>query len=338
MGKKAYPEFHKALLDQALYPQATRRIKFQETRCSYLYRTGTEIYKVRKRAPQYTSLAVKEALLRDVLARGRVWAPDVYGDLVPIVAAGGGFSLGGAGDAVDLALRLKQLPERGWVDGLVRQQKLMPVSVSRIARYLAERHAQLRAGEQDQDAARPERFQELAEEVCTQIRRCIDQTLSQAMYDQATLPIARFVEGNRKLFLRRQKKARVVQGHGAFAPEHVYVHGRQVLAVSPLEGHQRFRVLDAANDVAAFVNGLLLLEAPEPAQLFARRYADVSKDRDLLQILPAYQVLQALRCGHVLSEWLAEGLLEQEQRDPVAAQAHRVLGLAVDLARGLLSL
>ncbi len=338
MGKKAYPEFHKALLDQALYPQATRRIKFQETRSSYLYRTGTEVYKVRKPASQYTSLAVKEALLRDVLARGRTWAPEVFVDLVPIVAAGGAFSLGGTGDPVDLALRLKQLPERGWVDGLVRQQKLMPVSVGRLARYLAEHHAQLRAGEKDQDAARPEHFQELAEEVCTQTRRCIDLTLSKAMYDQATLPIGRFVEGNRKLFLRRQKKARVVEGHGAFVPEHVYLHGREVYAVSPLEGHKRFRVLDAASDVATFVNGLLLLDAREPAELFARRYADVTKDRDLPQILPAYQVLQALRCGCALSEWLAEGSLEQEHKDEVTAKAHRVLGLAVELARALLPL
>jgi aminoglycoside phosphotransferase family enzyme len=244
--------------------------------------------------------------------------------------------LAAAGPPVDLALRMKQLPDRGWVDSLVHHQKLMPVSLSRLARFLAERHASLVGAATEQDSGRVEHFQGLVEEVCTQVRRHIDLTLSQAMFDLATLSITRFMEGHRKLFMRRQKKSRVVHCHGAFSPEHVFVHGRTMLAISPLEGSRRFRVLDAANDVATFVNGLLLLEASELAELFTKRYAAAAKDRDLLEILPAYQLFQALRCGQSLSEWLAEGSLGEQARPDIQSKARRVLALAVELARRLL--
>ena len=59
MTKKLYPEFHKALLDQTLYPSATRRIKFEETHHSYLYKTGDHVYKIPKPGPLFSSLAVK---------------------------------------------------------------------------------------------------------------------------------------------------------------------------------------------------------------------------------------------------------------------------------------
>ena len=62
MIRKTHPDFHKALMDQATYPVAPRHIRYQETRCSHLYRTGAEVFKLRKASSIYSSLAVKEVL------------------------------------------------------------------------------------------------------------------------------------------------------------------------------------------------------------------------------------------------------------------------------------
>ena len=85
MNRKAYPDFHKAMMEQASFPVAPRHIRYQETRCSHLYRTGAELFKLRKASSVYSSLAIKEVLVREALASGRRWAPQVI--LVKLIFA-----------------------------------------------------------------------------------------------------------------------------------------------------------------------------------------------------------------------------------------------------------
>ena len=88
-----------------------------------------------------------------------------------------------------------------------------------------------------------------------------------------------------------------MDGHGDFTPPHIHVRGKDVVAVAPLDGQAKYRVLDAANDVATLVNALLLAGHPELAALFVKRYSGAAKDRDLEKILPLYQVFRAVLAG-----------------------------------------
>ncbi|HUJ76816.1 MAG TPA: hypothetical protein VL359_18270 [bacterium] len=367
MTKKAFPEYHKALLDQVTYSGCARHIKFLETRGSFLYKTGGEVFKLRKPYPVDRTLALREAYAMEACLRGQRWAPGVVLDVVPIISREGGFVLGaplgkphresdsvGEGTApmhaaeerpapgcpaesiVDYALRMRQLPEHYWADYLARHGRLAPVSVGRVARFLAEHHQQCAAQAQLQEVGRPERFHDLASEALHEMRQCVGLALTQPTWELIALPLSRFGQEQHRLFLRRIKKGRIVDGHGAFAPQHVFIKGREVYAVSPLGRQAKYRVLDAANDVACFINGLLLLDCPEQAELFRQRYASAARDRDLGEILPAYQVLQAARRGLSLCDWLRQGQLPQPQQQQVQLQAQQCFALAAQQARAML--
>jgi len=353
MSRKAHPDYHKALLDQAIYPAAPRHIRFQETRCSYLYRTGAEVYKLRKSSPAYSSLEIKELLLREALASGRRWAPQVMIGLAEIVAVDGSYRLAAVPDSpdavgaislfpcppggqlVDYALRMKQLSEHHWGDVLVRGGKLSVVAVGRIARYLAQRHAEGAADERTQIHGRPEQIAALAEDLLSETKQLIGGPLSEPMFELMARPVHRFIADAHKLLLRRAKKGRLVHCHGAFVPEHVYAKSLDVQAISPVLTQSKFHLLDAAGDVAAFVNGLLLLDAEALARLFQERYASAAKDRELAEVLACYQVLMALRRGISASEAQAEPTLSGEQREALAAAAQSHFALGVRIARGM---
>jgi aminoglycoside phosphotransferase family enzyme len=353
MTRKANPEFHNALMDQASYPVAPRHIRYQETRCSHLYKTGAEVFKVPKASHVYSSLAVTERLVREALASGRRWAPQVMLGMAQIVEAGGGFRLAalpGLPDAagalplapappdaqpVAYALRERQMPESPWVDQLVRAGKLTDVSVGRIARFLAQRHAEAPA-EERAAAGRPEQIAALADELLTQVRKHIGGTLSEPMYQLMARPLQRALPELHKLFVRRVKKGRIVRCHGAFVPEHVYVKSLEVQAVSPVLTQTKYHFADAVTDAACFVNGLLLLDGAAAAELFSARYAAASKDRDLDALLPCYQVLMALRRGLSASEAAADPALPDDLREEFrhAAQSHFSLGVHVARSMG----
>ncbi len=333
MAKKDFPEFHKALLDHRNYPSAKRRIKYEETRSSGLYKTGEFVYQVRKPSRGYDSPALKEVLAHETLAVGKRWAPEVYHEVVPIVRIGGEFALAADGEAVDYALKLTQLSDHYWADKLMEQGNLTPTAVGRVARYLADQHALYHAEGKAAEAGRPEHFQEVFEEVVYQVRKFVDRTAPQALLDMVTHPVAKFVDDNRKLFLRRQKKGFIVECHGDFVLEHIYIKGKETFAVFPLARQDKFRVLDAANDVATLLNEFIRRNDPETGQLFLKRYMVCAKDREVSRLIPAYQTLQAMRSGLILSEQMsAEGLSEAE-RSARAKAAQTYFQIAVQAAR-----
>ena len=161
----------------------------------------------------------------------------------------------------------------------------------------------------------------------------MDRTAPQALLDMVTHPVTRFVEDNRKLFLRRQKKGFIVECHGDFVPEHIYIRGKEAFAVFPLARQEKFRVLDAANDVATLLNEFIRRDDPDTGQLFLKRYMVCAKDREVSRLIPAYQTLQAMRSGLILSEQMsAEGLSEAE-RSARAKAAQTYFQIAVQAAR-----
>ena len=333
MTKKDYPEYHKAMMEQSTYSSAPRRIKFEETRRSYLYRTGAHVYKIRKSDHFYSSLAIKERYALEAMHLGATWAEGHEIDVFPVVKTGAGYQLHGAAAAVDYGCSMVQFPDSYWLDRLVKQEKVSPAMVGRLARFLVEIHEGASLDEKAASASRPENFHALMDDIFYQAKKYVGITLSDAILEMVGHAMSRYVEEFRRLFLRRQKRGRIVDGHGAFIPSHIHLKGGDVLAISPLEGQSKFRVMDAANDVATLLNELELAGALELSELFQTRYASTAKDRDLAHILPAYRTLQAMRSGLLFSEWLAE-LADSDKSHPnVKAQAESHFNLAVRMAR-----
>lgn len=333
MTKKNFPEFHKALMEQSTYPSAPRRIKFEETLHSLIYRTGDHTYKIRKTDPTYSSLAIKERYAVEAQSLLRRWAPGVTAEVVTVEKTGQGYALGGEGEPVEYALCLKQLSDHYWLDRLIDQGKVTPTAIGRLARFLADHHREGALEEKAAHSGRPEHFQALIEEIFYQAKKYFNQTLTETLMETVSLPMLRFPEEFRRQFSRRQKKGHVVDGHGAFLPGHIYMKGSEVMAISPLEAHEKFRLLDAANDVATLVNELLLLKADDLAEHFVHRYIAAAKDRDLMKFLPAYQTLQAMRCGLVFSERMAELSPDDPVRSQAVSRAEAYFNLAVRTAR-----
>ncbi|NIR96643.1 MAG: hypothetical protein GWO39_00765, partial [Gammaproteobacteria bacterium] len=84
-------------MGQSAYPVAPRRIKFDESRHSYFYRTGAHVYKIRKTSHIYSSPAIKERYAQEALRLGQHWAGDVVEAVLPIVRTAEGHALGAPG-------------------------------------------------------------------------------------------------------------------------------------------------------------------------------------------------------------------------------------------------
>ena len=335
MTKHAYPEYHKTLLEQSAYPAAPRRIKFEETRRSYLYRTGEEVYKIRKTSPIYSSPAVKERFAQLAFALGRRWAGEPVRSVVAIVRTPTGYALGGAGEPVDYALCMEQLPDNQWMHRLLAADKFTPTLAGRLARFVADHHAAAALEEKAADAGRPEHLRELLDELAYQSRKHVGVTVSEPVLDLIKRPLFHYLEQVRRLLSRRPKRGHIVDGHGALVPEHIHLHATDVHALAALEAQAKYRILDAANDVAVLVNALELRGHAEQGDVFLKRYMSAAKDRDLPRVLPVYRLLQALRGGLLRSEWCMEHPEGSKERQELVQEAGAYYHLGVQVAREL---
>ena len=325
-----HPPYYSALKNENLYPEAMRKIKNIETRTSYFFITGSTFYKIKKSNHDFSSPAVTEAFLNEELKLGRIYAGNVYQEVVPVVEQNGDYLFRAEGQVVTYALKMEQLSERNFLSSMLERGKTSSNHIECIAKHLALIHSE-HPVEGRGEAGRPENLYDLCEDMLYQSQKYLNTTVTQPMLDIIRRPLEKFVEEQRKLFSRRLKKKRIVQGHGALLPEHIYIKDSEVYFISPQELHRKFCLLDAANDVAYLTVEFARLQQMEWMDLFIKGYVAAAKDRDLLSILPTYQTFVALKQGVTHSEWMteSEGRTHAEQ----AQIASDYFNLAVRFSR-----
>ncbi len=329
----ALPAFCKALKERDLYPEATRKIKLVETRHSYFFTTGASCYKIKKESHDYSNPAITEAFLNEELRLGKKYAGDIYQEVFPVSEHEGQYRFDSTGKVVTYAIKTIQLSERYFLLSLLERKKVTQTAIGRTARHLAAIHGESSVTDRAAEAGRPENLYDLCEDILYQARKYLNATITQPMLDLIRRPLEKFVEDHRKLFLRRIKKGRIVQGHGALLPEHIYIKGQDVHFVSPRELHRKFSILDAANDVAYLTVEMAKLQETEWMELFVKRYVTAAKDRDLLKMLPSYQTFVALKQGVEHSEWMTD--VEGEERAEQTQIASDYFNLAVQFSRDI---
>lgn len=325
-----YPQFYRSLKNENLYPEATRKIKFSETRTSYFFITGSTYYKIKKNDHDYSSPAVTEAFLNEELKLGRIYAGNVYQEVVPVVEQDSDYFFRAAGKVATYALKMEQLSERYFLSSLLERDKTSSGDIACIAEQLALVHSE-HPVEGRGEAGRPENLYDLCEDTLYQSQKYLNTTVTQPMLDIIRRPLEKFVEEQRKLFSRRLKKKRIVQGHGAVLPEHIHIKDTEVYFISPRELHRKFCLLDAANDVAYLTVEFARLQQMEWMDLFIKRYIAAAKDRELPTILPTYQTFVALKQGVTHSEWMTE--TEGKKQAEQARIASDYFNLAVRFSR-----
>jgi aminoglycoside phosphotransferase family enzyme/predicted kinase len=129
------------------YPHPVRQVSFLETHISYIFLTGQFAYKVKKAVNlgflDFTKLEQRRHFCQEELRLNRRLAPSLYLDVVPIAQSANGLRVGGAGPAIEYAVKMLQFPQSSRLDCGLSEGRLSPVQVDAIADRIAAFHAQI---------------------------------------------------------------------------------------------------------------------------------------------------------------------------------------------------
>ena len=322
-------ELVKALKEPAAYHNSPKTIKLRETSTSFLFKADDQLYKIKKLGNEYATLAVKEAFCREECRLSQRFNPNWPLEVLPVMEHNGELKIGGTeGEIIEYALKMEALADQWSLSQLLAKDKLTIKHISKIATRIAEIHAVSPAKDRAAESGKPEPFRALCDDMLFQLKRYFEASLTQPILDMIRHPLEKFINDNKRLFNKRQKKGRIVLGHGAFLPELIFVCGDQVHFISPQEVQKKLAVLDVANDVSSLTVELARMGKTELFDAFVQQYLEVSNDQDLLKMLPLYQTYCALKQGVKTCE-----LKVSQQNDDLGTLAMDYFNLAVRFSR-----
>ena len=141
------PQRLRGLLTPGAYPHPVDSIELVQTHISWVLLTGPFAYKI-KRPVRYafidlSSSGRREFLCREELRLNQRFAPQLYLEVCPITAPAGEARIGGDGEAIEYAVKMRQFAREQELDRLLEAGTIAPQELENFGGELAAMHARL---------------------------------------------------------------------------------------------------------------------------------------------------------------------------------------------------
>lgn len=334
-------------------PSTLGPVGIRQTHISAVFLVGDRAWKLKKPVDlgflDFSTLAKRRRFCEEELRINRRTAPEVYLGVDSVVRDGHG-SLRvtadpGAREIVDVAVRMRRLPEGGLLDeqldrlggeagdpGVASGRARLGTLLARFAPDLAEFHAACSTGEGIDEHGGPEGMRRQFEENLDRLRPFAgdgpSSVLSERRWRRLRERAFAKLESERSRLMRRVREGRVREGHGDLhAGNLCEVEGRLV-AFDAIEFDRRLRCRDVACEVAHLAMDLDRRGMPAFAARWTKAYARTSGDREVVDLAPLFRFHYAVVRALVEAIRSRDADVPETERASSLASARRYADLA----------
>jgi len=329
------PELVQALLDPKAYPDPPPRVELAQTQMSYVFLAGDLVYKVKKPVNfgylDYTTLESRLGFCRKEVELNRRLCPDVYLGVVPVTGEAGRFLIGGGGEAVEYAVKMRYLPREAMMDVMLAENRVSPEMLAGVAAKLAGFHRQAATGGAISAFGSIDSISENAAENFNQTEKYIGTAIPPETYQLIKSYTEEFIRENTPLFQKRVAAGRIRDCHGDLHAAHICFH-EGICIYDCIEFNDRFRYCDVASEVAFLAMDLDHYGRADLSNDFVDAYVDKSGDNELKQLLNFYKVYRAYVRGKVGSFQYDDPYISAGEKKKVLAGARSYFELAESYA------
>jgi len=328
------PPLVQALLNPNAYPEKPQTVEFVQTHISFVFLAGEMVFKVKKPVDfgfiDFTTLEKRRFYCQQELNLNRRLCPGVYLEVVPIIRSNGDFTIGGKGEIVEYAVKMRRLPQERTMDKLLRAGEVTSEMIVRVAEKLVDFHNRAEVisdGFGNLDTVRMN-----TEENFGQAEKYISKTISAETYQRIKEFNTLFMKANVALFDKRVQEGKVRDCHGDLHAAHI-CFDRDICIFDCIEFNERFRFCDVASEIAFLAMDLDYHGWVELSRDFVNAYVELSGDEELLQLLDFYKCYRAYVRGKVESFQLDDPHVSEEKKAEIAKTAGKYFHLAKSYTR-----
>ncbi|MEW6658720.1 MAG: hypothetical protein AB1424_08665 [Thermodesulfobacteriota bacterium] len=323
------------LQDPAAYPEPTSRVELVQTHISWVFLTDDFAYKVKKPVDlgflNFTTLRRRHHYLQEELVLNRRLCPEIYLEVLPIVAHQGGLRLGGQGQPVEYALKMVRMPQESMMDEVADRGELRREHLERIIGRLVPFYEAAATGPRINKFGEPAIIHFNHQENFSRTAGLPGEILSPDLFDRIKVFSWDFLKKNRQLFLRRIREGRIRDCHGDLHMKNICL-ADGVYIYDCIEFNPRFRYGDVAADIDFLAMDLDFHGYRELSRSFVQGFARASGDRELLEILDFYKCYRAYVRGKINAFVAQDPAQSAEAREQAGAAARAYFSLAGEYA------
>ena len=330
-------ELIQALQDPACYGHPCGDVEVLETHLSWVLLTGAFAYKIKKPVNlgfvDFTTLDRRRHFCEEELRLNRRLAPQIYLDVVAITGHPDAPRVGGAGPAIEYAVRMVQFPQEQLAARQLAEGRLEDRHLDTLAHNIAAFHDHIPWAGAAMGHGDPER-------VHTPVRQNFAQLLDllgTGSDRRRVEALARWSETRfaaaRDLLQRRQETGHVRECHGDLHLGNMALLDGRLVMFDCIEFNPALRWMDTASEVAFVVMDLLYRGSAHFAHRFLNAYLEIKGDYESLQILDYYLVYRAVVRAKVAAIRARQSAHDAAASAAALDEARAYLKLAASLTR-----
>lgn len=310
------------------YPHPAERIEHIETHISHVFLAGDYAYKVKKPLDlgflDFSTLARRRFFCEEEIRLNGRLAPHIYLDVVPITGREDAPRVGGEGEPLEYAVRMRRFPQ----DRLLTRLPVTGELADRIAERVACFHGEIPAATPESGFGTPEAVLRPMRNNFTQIRARVRDPEAVARLDPLEAWTVRRWEALTPVIQARLEAGRVRECHGDMHRGNIALVDGEILIFDGIEFNPDLRWIDTMSEVAFLIMDLDEADEAGPARRLLNRYLELGGDYGGLAVLDFYKVYRAMVRAKVTAIRLGQPDVEPEEARRDWAEYDRYLALA----------
>jgi aminoglycoside phosphotransferase family enzyme/predicted kinase len=311
------PELVKALLEPKAYPEKVGKIELVQTQMSFVFLTKEFVYKVKKAVDlgylDYTTLDKRHFFCQKEVELNRRLCPETYLGVVPVTRDDGAIRIGGRGETMEYAVKMRRLPQEKMMNVLLANDGVSAEMVGGVAKKLADFHKKAETNSEISAFGDIKAITINTDENFDQTENYIGRTISEDNFRHIKEYTDGFVEKNTPLFRKRVKESRIRDCHGDLHAAHICFTD-SICIYDCIEFNDRFRYCDVASEMAFLAMDLDHYGRADLSRSLINAYVAESGDKELLKLLGFYEAYRAYVRGKVESFKLDDPYIADEEK------------------------
>jgi aminoglycoside phosphotransferase family enzyme/predicted kinase len=291
-----------AMASPDFYPHPVRSVTQKETHISKVFLTGEVVYKIKKAVDlgflDFSTLSKRHRCCEQEVSLNRRLAEGVYLGVDPITHTGGRFRLSGSGEAIEYAVRMRQLPDHRSLAARIQQGRVSVAQIEALAHRLIDFFEQQGSTTSEMAAASREHIRSACEENFRQTQSVAGDMLNPDQHRAVRSATRFFLDHQKSLFHARSESGKIYNGHGDLRTGHIYFdHSGTYRIIDCIEFNPRLRHIDIASDLAFLAMDLDVRGACALGDALLKVYVHRTHDWQAYALIPFYKCYRAMvRC------------------------------------------
>ena len=294
-----------SLADPGVFGAGCERVLHLETHISHVLLTGAFAYKIKKPVNlgflDFTSLADRKFYCEQELRLNRRLAPAIYVDVVAITGSVDHPGIGGAGPALEYAVRMREFAQEALASRMLARGALTVEHLDALVAQVAAFHGRVDRAASGAPFGTPETALSVALQNFVQIRPLLADPQDRATLDALSAWTEREHEARLPALRQRRDAGFIRECHGDLHLGNIAVIDGEVTIFDCIEFNDALRWIDVMSEVAFAVMDLADRGRSDLAHRFQNAYLEITGEYGGLAVYRFYLVYRALVRAKVAS-------------------------------------